>query len=80
MQMNGGKLVMRPETDVGSEPPLTSLDVTRPSLAAVKVDAFWQLTLHPKSEKQKRKETEREIELLKPKTHSVKQIKTSVHT
>ena len=56
MQMNGGKLVMRPETDVGSGPPLTSFDVTHPSLAAVKVDTFWQLTLHSKSEKQKRRE------------------------
>ena len=37
-EMNVRKLVMRPETDVGSELPLPSFDVTHPGLAAVKVD------------------------------------------
>ena len=32
MQMNGGKQVMQPETDVGSEVPLTSFDVAHPDL------------------------------------------------
>ena len=30
MQMNGGKLAMQPETDVGNELPMTSFDVTHP--------------------------------------------------
>ena len=30
MQMNGGKLAMQPETDAGSELPMTSFDVTHP--------------------------------------------------
>ena len=47
MQINGGKLVMQPETDVGSELPLTSYNVTHPSLATVKVDMLWQLTSNP---------------------------------
>ena len=38
MQMNGGKVVIRPEADVGSE--LTSFDVTHRGLAAVKVHMF----------------------------------------
>ena len=37
---NGRKLVMWPETDVGSELPLTSFHVTHPGLGAVKVDMF----------------------------------------
>ena len=36
-KVNGGKLVMQMATDVGSELPLTSFDVTHPGLAAVKV-------------------------------------------
>ena len=40
MQMNSRKLVMQPETDIGSELPLTLLSVTHPGLAAVKVDMF----------------------------------------
>ena len=32
MQMNGRKLVMRPETDVGNELPLILFDVTYPDL------------------------------------------------
>ena len=38
MQMK--KLVMHPETDVGSEIVQASFDVTHPGLAAVKVDMF----------------------------------------
>ena len=40
MQMNGGKLVMQPETDVGSRLPLTSFSVIYPGLTAVKVETF----------------------------------------
>ena len=45
MQMKDGKLVMPEtvmplETDVGSELPLTSFDVTQPGLAAVRVDVL----------------------------------------
>ena len=46
IQMNGSKLVMWPETDVGSDLLLTSFSVTHPGLAAVIVDKFSQLTLH----------------------------------
>ena len=43
MQMSGGKLVMWLETDVGSELPLASFDVTHPGPTAVKADnMFWQ--------------------------------------
>ena len=38
MQMNGGKLVMQLETDVGCELPLTLFGVGHPNMAAVKVD------------------------------------------
>ena len=38
VQVNGGKLVMWLETDIGSKLPLTSYDVTQPGLAAVRVD------------------------------------------
>ena len=50
MQVNGGKLVMQPKTDVGSKLPLTSFSATHPGLAlvaAVKADMFLPLTLHP---------------------------------
>ena len=40
IQMNGSKLVMWPETDVGSDLLLTSFSVTHPGLASVKVDMF----------------------------------------
>ena len=41
MQMNNGKQVMQPETDVGSEVPLTSFDVAYPDLNELsKVDMF----------------------------------------
>ena len=49
MQMNGGKLVMQLEIDVGSELPLNLFDVTHPwpgTVAAVKVDMFWQSVYH----------------------------------
>jgi len=39
-----------PVTDVGSELPLTSFDVTHPGLTELLkllVDTFWQLTWHP---------------------------------
>ena len=39
MQMNGGKLAKRLETDVGSELTLTPCDVTHPGLAAVQADS-----------------------------------------
>ena len=45
--INGEKLVMWQETDIGSELPVTSFDVTHPGLAAVKVDMFYQTTSHP---------------------------------
>ena len=35
--INGEKLIMWQETDIGSELPVTSFDVTHPGLAAVKV-------------------------------------------
>ena len=38
MHMNGGKLAMQPETDVGSKLPLTSFTVIYLGLAAVKVE------------------------------------------
>ena len=34
------------ETDTGSELPPTSSNITHPGLASVKVDVFWQPTLH----------------------------------
>ena len=34
------KLVMQPETDIGSELPLTSFSITHPGLAAVRVAMF----------------------------------------
>ena len=34
MQMTGGKLALQPETDVGSELPLTSFPVTHTGLTA----------------------------------------------
>ena len=49
MQMNGGKLPLTGDVArnwyIGSELPLT-FRITQPGLAAVKVDMFWQLTLH----------------------------------
>ena len=44
LQMNGGKLVMWPETEAGSELSLISFDVTHPDLAPVKVDMFTDFT------------------------------------
>ena len=40
MQMKGWKVVMQPETDVGTDLPLTLFSVTNPGLAAVQVDIF----------------------------------------
>lgn len=47
METNGRKLVMWPDTDRGSEPPLTSLDVVHPGRTAVKAGMFRQPTSHP---------------------------------
>ena len=80
--MKDGKLVlvvMQPESEVGSELLLTSFYVTHPSLAAVKVDRFWQPTSHPDI---RVTETEREGETaLEPliKMHSVIQILIFLH-
>ena len=46
---------------VGSELPLTPFNLTHTGLAAVKVDTFWQLTLHLNI---RETETERERERL----------------
>ena len=46
-QTNDRELVMWSDTDRGSEPPLTSLDVIHPGQTAVKVGMFRQPTSHP---------------------------------
>ena len=46
-QTNDRKLVMWSDTDRGSEPPLTSLDVIHPGQTAVKVGMLRQPTSHP---------------------------------
>jgi len=38
--MNSTKLVILPETNIGSRLPLTAFDVTHPNLAAAEVDVF----------------------------------------
>ena len=66
---------MGPETDVGSELPLTLFDATYPGLAAARVGLFWQPTSHPDVTET---ETEQERDCLKLliSTHFVVQIWT----
>ena len=48
MQMNGDKVLMWAENDVGGDLWLLTLfGVTHPGLADVKVDMVWQQTSHP---------------------------------
>ena len=47
MQMDSGKLVMQPKTDVGSELSLTSFDVNYPGLAAVRVGCVLTIDFAP---------------------------------
>ena len=75
MQMNGRKLVIWLETDVGIKLPLTSFDVTHPGLAVVKVDMFWQPTSHPNIG-----ETETEQERLLKLKRSIKMHSIKHHT
>ena len=57
-EMNARKLVMRPETDVGSELPLPSFDVTHPGLAASKLISSDNQLCTPTSDRQRLRERE----------------------
>ena len=63
-EMNVRKLVMRPETDVGSELPLPTFDVTHPGLATSKLissdNQFCTLTSDRQRLRDRQTETERQ--------------------
>ena len=64
MQMNGDKVLMWAENDLGGDLwPLTLFGVTHPGLAAVKVDTVWQWISNPDiRELETERETHREKE------------------
>ena len=79
MQINSWKQVIQLEINVGSELLLTSLSVTHPGLASVKVHLFWPLTSNPWHQRGGDRTRERETSyFLKAfnKTHSVSQVWT----